>query len=136
MSKDNDTGKKLALGALIAGVAGYVTGILTAPKSGQETREDIANKAGDVKAEAEEKLQEAHDELSDAVKTARDKAGSLSAKAKAEANEAVARAKDAQSKAAEVLKAVRAGKADDPSLDKALKQAKQARKNLGKYLKG
>lgn len=136
MAKDNDSGKKLALGALIAGAAGYITGILTAPKSGKDTRQDISDKASDVKSEAEAKLQEAHDELSDAVAASKDKAESLGSKAKEELNETIARAKDAQSKAAELLKSVRAGKADDPSLDKAIKQAKQARKNLGKYLKG
>jgi len=41
MSKD--TGKKVALGALIAASVGYVAGVLTAPKSGKETRQDIKN---------------------------------------------------------------------------------------------
>jgi len=45
------------------------------------------------------------------------------------------KAKDAQNKAGEVLKAIKRGEASDPDLDKALRQAKQAAKNLGKYLK-
>ncbi|MEO7364397.1 MAG: YtxH domain-containing protein [Candidatus Saccharimonadales bacterium] len=35
------TTKKLAIGAAIAGAAGYLAGVLTAPKSGKATRDDI-----------------------------------------------------------------------------------------------
>jgi gas vesicle protein len=37
--------KKIALSAIIAGVAGYGIGLLTAPKSGKDTRKDIKNTA-------------------------------------------------------------------------------------------
>lgn len=133
--KDEHTGRKFAIGAVIAGAVGYVTGILTAPQSGKETREDIADKAEDVKEGAEEQLQNAHDELSEVIKTAKNKSISLGSKAREEFNEAVVTAKDAQNKAGHVLKAVRSGAADDPELNKAIKQAKQAQKNLSKYLK-
>jgi len=133
--KDEHTGRKLAIGAAIAGVVGYVSGILTAPKSGRETREDIADKAEDIKEGTEEQLQNAHDELSDLLKTAKNKSVALGSKARGEFNEAVVAAKDAQNKASYVLKAVRAGEADDPALNKAIKQAKQAQKNLSKFLK-
>jgi hypothetical protein len=59
----------------------------------------------------------------------------LSSTARAEFNEAVVRAKDAQNKATYVLKAAKAGEASDPDLNKAVKQARQALKNLGKFLK-
>ena len=36
---------KVALGAVFGAVAGFVTGILLAPKSGKETRQDIKNTA-------------------------------------------------------------------------------------------
>ena len=42
---------KLALGALVSAAAGFVTGILTAPKSGKETRADLKQKAEEVKSE-------------------------------------------------------------------------------------
>ena len=132
--KDEHTGRKLAIGAALAGAVGYVTGILTAPKSGKETREDIADKAEDIKEGAEEQLQTAHDELNELIQTAKNKSVALGSKARIEFNEAVVRAKDAQNKASHVLKAVRAGQADDPALNKAIKQAKQAKKNLSKYL--
>lgn len=135
MVKDEHTGRKFAIGALLAGAIGYVTGILTAPKSGKETRENIADKAGEIKEGAEEQLQNAHDELSELIKTAKNKSVALGSKARAEFNEAIVRAKDAQNKASHVLKAIRAGQADDPQLNKALKQARSAAKNLGKYFK-
>lgn len=138
MARDDNssTGKKIALGALVAGVAGYVTGILTAPKSGKETREDIVDKAEDIKHGAEDQLQAAQDEVSDLLKSAKHKTLALSAQAREEFNEAVVKAKDAQNKGSSVLKAVRAGEASDPELNKAIKQLKLAQKNLAKYLKG
>jgi gas vesicle protein len=50
---------KFALGALIGAGAGLIAGILTAPKSGKETRADIKAKASDVKAKATTKANEA-----------------------------------------------------------------------------
>lgn len=135
MAKSEHPGRKFALGALVAGVAGYLTGLLTAPKSGKETRADIANKAGEIKEDAEEKLQEAHDELAEALKKTKTRTKQLSDKAKTEFNEAVWRAKDAQNKTARVIKALRSGEAEDRHLDRALKQARLAKKNLAKYLK-
>jgi len=45
-------GTGLALGAIIGAAIGGVAGILTAPKSGKETRQDIKDKVGDAKAKA------------------------------------------------------------------------------------
>lgn len=135
MADDPHTGRKLALGALIAGAAGYIAGLLTAPKSGKETRKDIADKAGDLKDQAEEELKRAHDEINDLIKAAKDKSLALGASARSEFNEAVIRAKDASNKAGHVLKAVKDGTADDPQLNAAMRQLKQARKNLARYLK-
>jgi len=50
---------KLALGALIGAVAGFVSGVLLAPKSGQETRNEIKKDALKLKATAEKELNEA-----------------------------------------------------------------------------
>jgi gas vesicle protein len=40
---------KLAMGAIVGAAVGVVAGILTAPKSGRETREDIKRKADEAK---------------------------------------------------------------------------------------
>ena len=134
--KDEHVGRKIAVGAALVGAVGYLTGILTAPKSGKETRHDISQKADEVKDETTEQLQNLQNELKDLLNAAKEKGASLSSSAKVEFNEAVIRAKDAENKAAHVLKAIKAGQADDPQLNKAIKQAKQAKKNLAKYLKG
>ncbi len=52
----NKNTKKLAIGTLIAGAAGFLAGILTAPKSGKETRADIKEVAVATTKEAEAKL--------------------------------------------------------------------------------
>lgn len=135
MSKDENTTKKLAIGALIAGVGGYLAGILTAPKSGKETREDIAEKTDELKDDAQEQLQKAIDELNELLKNAKNKSLELGAKARTEYNEAVVAAKDAQNKAFHLIKAVKSGEAEDPELGKAIKQAKSAAKNLSRYFK-
>ena len=135
IGKKQHTGRKVALGAAVAGVTGYLAGILTAPKSGKDTREDIADKATVVKDSAVVDLQMLEIELKDLVGDAKSKTLALSAQAREEFNEAVIKAKDAQNKATYVLKAVKAGEADDPELNKAIKQAKQAKKNLGRYFK-
>src|SRR5438105_3195145 len=100
----------MAVSAMIAGTVGYLTGLLTAPQSGKETRKDIAHGAEDLKADAEDQLKNANDELKTLIKDAKTKSVALSAQAREEFNEAVIRAKDAQNKSAAALKAVKEGK--------------------------
>src|SRR3990172_768897 len=101
MAKDDEhSGRKIALGAFFGAIAGFVTGILTAPKSGKETRADIAEKVSEVKQEGVEQLQNLHDELDELVQSAKDKTLALSAKAREQFNEAMIKAKDARAKAA------------------------------------
>jgi gas vesicle protein len=133
--KSKNTGRNIAVGSAIAGLLGYAAGILTAPKSGKQTREDIANKAGDVKDNIEDQLYQLNEELKELIKSTKVKTMSLNSSARAEFNEAVVKAKDAQNKSMEVLKAAKAGEASDPDLNKAVKQARQAIKNLSRFLK-
>jgi gas vesicle protein len=136
MRKNQHAGRKIALGAAVAGVTGYLAGILTAPQSGKDTRGDVAGTAGDMVGGAEEQLQTLSNELKALIKQTKVKTIALSSQARKDFNEALVKAKDAENKAATVLKSVKAGEAEDPELNKAIKQAKQAKKNLGKYLQG
>jgi len=43
---------KIAIGAIIGAAAGIIAGMLTAPKSGKETRADLKDKANELKANA------------------------------------------------------------------------------------
>jgi gas vesicle protein len=116
-------------------MVGYLAGILTAPKSGEESRDDLKQKTEEVKNDAEYQLSELNNELRQLIKDAKVKTLALNSSARTEFNEAVVRAKDAQNKTTQVLKAAKAGEAEDPDLNKAVKQARQAAKNLGKFFK-
>jgi len=50
---------KFALGAVFGAVAGFVSGILLAPKSGKETREDLKKATEDTKESVVEKAEQA-----------------------------------------------------------------------------
>lgn len=131
----NDTKKKFFIFALITGIFGYLAGILTAPKSGKETRKDIADKAGEIKESGLVELRAIEAELVTLMKATQDKAGQLTSRARAEYNEALIRAKDAQNKSKAVLQAVKSGSADNEDLDVAVKQSREAVKNLKKFIK-
>ena len=133
--KDPKTGRKIAVGSALAATIGYFVGILTAPKSGKETRADIASTADEVKFDIEAQLKQAEGELARVVKEAQTKSIALGAQAREEFNEALIRAKDAQAKTKTMIKGFKAGSSEDPELNRALKQAKQAKKNLSKFLK-
>jgi gas vesicle protein len=135
MKKTQKSGRKMALTAVVGGLAGYVTGVLTAPKSGKQTRNEIVDKAEAAKDGAEFKLQEAIDELNNTINNTKSKSLALGAKARSEYDESVVKGKDALNKASQVLKAMKAGEASHPDLNKAVKQARLATKNLGKYLR-
>ena len=137
MSKDdkNSTLKVLAIGGTLAAAAGYVAGLLTAPKSGKETRGDIKNAANETYAKAEKELKKLNSDLSKLIDYAKVKGDQLGAKAKDELSELVAKAKDAKAKVREVISAIHEGDAEDKDLKKAVKDAKTAIDHLGEYLK-
>jgi gas vesicle protein len=59
--------KNIAALTGIAAGAGYLVGILTAPKSGRKTRSDIKKTASKAKTEGEKKLKKLHSELREAI---------------------------------------------------------------------
>lgn len=126
---------KWAVGAVVAGLAGFVAGILTAPKSGKETRQDIKNVAVKAKSEAEKNLKHLHSELNKALAEVKEKGAELSGKAKSEYEDIVEKAKNAKEKVRDVLSSLHDGDAEDPDLKKALKDAKDALSNLEKFVK-
>ena len=129
-----DTFKKFAIGTTVAAVAGYVAGILTAPKSGKETRADIKKGAQKGWKEAEKELKTLHTELSKLIDQTKTKAGKVSGKAKEEFDTVVSTAKTSKEKAREVLSALHEGSAEDKDLQKAIKDATKAIDHLRSYL--
>lgn len=127
--------KKWALGALFAALAGFVTGILTAPKSGKDTRDDIKTAAAAGKREVELQLKNIHTELAELLDKAELLKDSKTKEVKKEVKTAVDKVTVAQSRVRELLSALHEGNADDPELSKALKEAAAARDHLKKFLK-
>jgi len=129
-----NTAKKFAIGASIAAAAGYIAGILTAPKSGKETRQDVKDTASKAVTEAEKQLKKLESDVEDLVSKAKDKGSDLSDKAKDELDNLLKMAKDSRGKASEMLSAVKDGKAEDKDLSKAIADATKAIDHLRDYL--
>lgn len=113
-------GGKFVLGAALAAAAGYIAGVLTAPQSGKETREDI-------KVAAEK----ARVELTELTERAKVEATKLSGKAKEEVHKAIELATHARDKVANVAKN---GTTSDKDFDKSLAEAKAALDHLKTFL--
>lgn len=129
------TVKKFAIGAVVAAAAGYVAGILTAPKSGKETRKDIKDTAKATYTMAEKELKVLHTELDKLLNEALGRSNELKGVARENLEKAVAGAKVAKEKARELLSAVHEGDADDKDLKKAIDEANKAITHLKTYLK-
>ncbi len=131
----NKTAKRFAIGTVIAAAAGYIAGILTAPKSGKETRADIKNAAERGIAEAEKQLKKLHTELSVLIAEAKSRAVEFRGKAQIDIEKAVSTAVVVKEKARELLSAVHEGDADDKELKKAIVEANKSVDHLKAFLK-
>jgi gas vesicle protein len=126
---------KFAFGALIAAGAGYVAGLLTAPKSGKETRQDIKVATKKAKLAAEKKLKEANDELSGLIAKANVQKAKLQDTAKKDVDLAVDYANGIKTKVAAFVNTLKSEKESDQSeIDKVVDEAKQAFERLKKSL--
>lgn len=127
--------KVFAIGAAVAGAAGFIAGVLTAPKSGKETRENIRAATGRGLSEAEKELKKLHTELGGLLDQAKDGKGKLSDKAQKDLDGLLDRARDTKEKAREMLSAIHEGDAEDKDLRKAIKDANAAIDHIKDYLK-
>lgn len=128
-----EVAKKFALGAILSAAAGYVAGLLTAPQSGKETRQDIKEKAADTYSAAEKQLKKLHTELSDVIDEVSDRFESF--KERGEVSNALDRGRDAKQKAREVLSTLHDGEAEDKDLKKAIADATKAIEHLRDFLR-
>ncbi len=131
MSKES---KRFAIGAVIAAGIGYVTGILTAPKSGKETRADVKNAAVKAKTEAEKTLKRLHSEINEQIERAKKLAGQLHESGKKELDVMLASARTAKEKARDMLTALHDGDVEDKDLKSAIKDVNMAIDHLRAYL--
>jgi gas vesicle protein len=128
-----DLVKKFAVGAAITAVAGYVAGVLTAPKSGKDTRKDIKNKATETYVSAEKELKKVHTELSDVIEEVGDRINSF--KNRKDVTGALEGARGAKQKAREVLSSLHDGETNDKELKKAISDATKAVEHLREFLR-
>lgn len=126
---------KWALGALFAAIAGYLAGILTAPKSGKETRQDLKDGVEQGMATAEKKLKELHTQMSDLLGEAKGKVETLKGTAQKDLRSAIERTTATKEKARLLLSALHEDGADDKDLKAAIDEANKAVEHLKAYLK-
>jgi gas vesicle protein len=128
-----DKDSKGEIGAAISAAVGYLAGILTAPKSGKETRADIKNKAVETYTAAEKELKKLHTELTDMIDEVNDRITTF--KNRKDVSGALDKGRDAKQKAREVLSALHDGEAEDKDLQRAIKDASLAIEHLRNFLK-
>lgn len=134
MSKDGkQVVKKIAIGAAISAAVGYVAGILTAPKSGKETRKDIKDKAVETYAMAEKELKKLHTELTDVIDEVNDRITSF--RSSKEVMGALDKGREAKQKAREVLSTLHDGDTDDKDLKSAIADATKSIEHLRNFLR-
>lgn len=126
---------RAALGATAAALAGFLAGILTAPKSGRETRSDIRAAANRLKTDAEKQLKQIHSQLADVIRVSKAGLRHSVKEGSSELRAAVARAEVAKDKARTILSALHEGDADDQQLKMAVADARSALEHLKKYVK-
>lgn len=138
MSRSQSEDKKniakiFLIGAALSALAGYVAGLLTAPKSGRETRADIRTKAEATYAATEKQLKQLHTELADIINEVSGRIDSF--KNRKEVSDALDNARDAKQKTREVLSVLHDGETDDKELKKAIKDATDAIEHLRNFLR-
>lgn len=126
-------GKKFAIGAILAATVGFVVGILAAPKSGKETREDLKTSTKIAVRQAELDLKSAHTELKQLIASASSTIKDTNKQVKKDLEKAIKLARKSQSKVRVVLSSIHDGTSDDPELKKALDEAITAREHLKKF---
>ncbi|CAN5171564.1 hypothetical protein BH09PAT3_BH09PAT3_0750 [soil metagenome] len=131
----SDIIKKIAVGTAIAGAAGYVAGILSAPKEGKKTRKQFKKSADRSIAEVEKQLKELHTELGDMVKDAKGNGDKLSDTTQKKFGSALESAHTAKDKLRQVLSSIHEGEASDKDLRGALEDARRSLDHLKKFIK-
>lgn len=126
---------RAALVALIAAAAGYIGGLLSAPRSGKQTRRKLAVSASKAKIEGEKQLKKLYSELSSTIDDAEKQVTKVRSKANNELKDAIQQGREAREKARLLLTALHHGDADDPNLKAVIDEVRSAKSHLGKFVK-
>lgn len=131
MSKQ--TTKKFVLGTVIAAAVGYVAGLLTAPKSGKETREDIKDAASSAILASEKQLKVLQKDMDEALGFAKKELAKLSGRAKTNLDEAIEKTQDVKAKVKELIASIHSGEVEDKDLQAAVSEASKVLKHLQSF---
>lgn len=126
--------ERFAITAVIAAAAGYVAGILTAPKSGKETRDEIKDVTTKQIREFEAQLKAKHTELSNLIDETKQKLLRATDDRKKDIEDATEKATHAKDKVRLALSDIRDGEVNDKDLQNAIKDAEKAISHLKKFL--
>lgn len=121
--------------ALIVGLsAGYALGILTAPKSGKDTRDDLKEVGSKAYKAAEARLKGSYEDLSEVIANASRQTKKLGAKGRAELDDLLAAAHDAQGRVKQLITSVRRGDATEDQFEDVVKAAQVAKDKLEDFI--
>jgi gas vesicle protein len=121
--------------ALIAGLAaGYALGVLTAPKSGKETRSDIKDAGAKAYKIAEARLKNTYEDLSEVIANASEQAKKLNKKGREELDVLLAAAHDAQGRVKQLITSVRRGDVTEEQFDDTVVAAQVAKEELQDFI--
>jgi gas vesicle protein len=134
MTTKKKTVRVFAVGSSVAAAAGFLAGVLTAPKSGKEIRGDIKKASDRSRQEAEGELKQLNSDLNKVIKQAGNKKTAISGRAEGELKNLVDKGEGANAKVREILSAIHEGDAQDQDLKRAIKSANNALEHLKDYL--
>ena len=126
--------RNVLIGTLVGVGAGYLTGILTARKSGKETRNDIANTTINAKNQAIKTIKSLQTNLNDLLKEGEELLEITKSSTKESLSKAIDMATKARDNIKDVLIAVKAGSSNDKDLNEAIEEASKAVEHLKSYL--
>lgn len=126
--------RNVAVGTLIAAGIGYAAGMLTAPKSGRETRKDLQKAALQAKKESEKTFKNLHNELAATIDSAKKQSQKIASSKRDDIEKAISKAQIAKKKVGEILSSIHEGEAEDKDLQKAVKDVNNAIEHLRKYI--
>lgn len=127
--------KKLVIGTGLAATAGYLAGLLTAPKSGKQTRREIQNITDKGRLQSEKELKKLHTDLSGLIKEATNTSKQAGSKTQKELKIILDKGLDTKEKVREIISAIHEGGAEDVELRRAIKNAHNAIDSFKEYLK-
>lgn len=128
---------KFGLGVIFGALAGAVAALLSAPKSGKETREELKKVADNFGADAEKKLKYLHGEASKLIEKCEAEGKKLSGTAKKDADQVLEKASNIKDRIKKYIAEVKNGdeNSEDLSLEDLKKELKDVEASITSFAK-